>query len=85
MLEANYLSILLKPNYEKAVDSGQDVIDMGLTVISSPGDESKVEIYKNSSSKITRELAERTIVPKVIFCFLAKFPILILNIPKGLG
>ena len=68
--EASYLSILLKPNYEKAVDSAQDVLDRGLALISIPGRESLVEILKNSPSKITRELAERTIVAKVIFCFI---------------
>ena len=69
MLEANYLSVLLKPTYEKAIDSPQDILDRGLTVIAFPGMETKVEISKNSPSKTTRELAERTIVPKVIFCF----------------
>ena len=69
MLEANYLTILLKPSYEKAIDTAQDVIDRGLTLIKGPGTESKVEILKNSPSNITRTLAERTIVAKVIFSF----------------
>ena len=76
MLEANYLSILLKPNYEKAIDTAQDVIDRGLTIIWSPGTESLVEVLKNSPYKITRQLAERTIVSKVIFfilCFSFSF------------
>ena len=68
MLEANYLSILLKPNYEKPIDTAQDILDRGMKVIYSPDSESIVEIMKNSPSKITRQLAERTIVPKVIFC-----------------
>ena len=68
MLEANYLTILLKPNYEKAIDTAQDVLDTGLTVIYAPGQESMVEYLKNSPAKTERELAERTIVPKVIFC-----------------
>ena len=67
MFEANYLSILLKPNYEKAIDTAEDIIDRNLSVIYPPGYESKVEISKNSPSNITRTLAERTIVPKVIF------------------
>ena len=69
MLEANYLTILLKPNYEKAVDTAQDILDRGLTVIYPPGTGSLVEILKSSPSNITRELAEITFVPKVkIFC-----------------
>ena len=85
MYEASYLSILLKPNYEKPVDTAQDVLDRGLTVIHGPGRESIREILKNSPSKIIRELANRTIIPKVIFCNVAIFPILILNLPKRIG
>ena len=66
MLEANYLSILLKPNYEKAIDTAQDVLDRGLSLIAIPERESLVELLRNSPYKITRELAERTIVAKVI-------------------
>ena len=72
MLEANYLTILLKPNYEKPVDTAQDVLDRGLTVIWPPGSESFVEEYKNSPSKIRRELVERTIVAKVIYSKIEK-------------
>ena len=67
MLEANYLTILLKPSYEKPIDSAQDVLDRNLTVVFVPWKESIVEIMKNSPFYITRTLAERTIVAKVIF------------------
>ena len=67
MFESNYFTMLMKPIYEKPVDSAQDVIDLGLAVISSPGTESIVEMQKNSPFYITRTLVERTIVPKVIF------------------
>ena len=65
--ESVFLDILLKTNYEKPVDTAEDVRDRNLTVIFSPGAESIVENFKNSPSAITRALAERTIVPKVIF------------------
>ena len=68
MLEANFLTILLKPNYEKFVDTAQDVLDRGLTVIASPGAVSIVEMSRNAPDYTTRTLAERTIVPTVIFC-----------------
>ena len=67
MFEATYLTILLNPSYEKPVDTAQDVLDRGLTIITAPRAESLVEILKNSPSAVTRELAERTIVPEVIF------------------
>ena len=63
-----FLEILMKPNYEKPVDTAQDVLDRGLTIISTPGTGSTVEIMKNSPFPITRRLAEMTVVPKVIFC-----------------
>ena len=62
MLEANFLTILLKPNYEKFVDTAQDVLDRGLTVVTYPGAESTVEVLKNSPDYTTRTLAERTTV-----------------------
>ena len=64
MFEANYLTILLKPNYEKAVDTLQDVIDRGLNNIFYPGSESIRDLMKNSPYKNIRTLAERTIVCK---------------------
>ena len=67
MFESTYFTMLMKPTYEKPVDSAEDVIDRGLSVISYTGAESLVEAFKNSPYYITRTLAERTIVPEVIF------------------
>ena len=68
MFESTFFSMLIKPVYERPIDTAQDVLDRGLTVIYDPGYESEIEILKNSPSNITRQLAERTIVPKVLFC-----------------
>ena len=70
MLESNYLTMLLKPNYEKPVDTAEDVLDRGLTVIWFPG----YELYREMAitqnlSKVTRDLAERTYVAKVRFLY----------------
>ena len=62
-----FLESLLKPNYEKPVDTAQDVLDRGLTVIQVPGSESNVEIWKNSLSSVTRGLAESSVVSEVRF------------------
>ena len=67
MFESNYFTMLMKPTYEKPVDSAQDVLDRGLAVIRVPGTESLIEMLKNSPNAITRELAERSITSKVIF------------------
>ena len=67
MLEANFLTMLLKPNYEKPVDFEQDILDRGLRLITVVGGESKVETWKISPAETTRRLAGVTDVPKVIF------------------
>ena len=71
--ESLILDVIMKKYYEDPVDTAQDVIDRNLSVIRSPGSESLVEILKNSPSNITRTLAERTIVAKVIFSNIEKF------------
>ena len=65
MLESNYLTILLKPTYGKPVDTAEDILDRGLSVIKFPGAEATVEALKNSALPLTRGLAEMSIVPKV--------------------
>ena len=72
MFESLYLTILMKPTYEKPVDTAQDILDRGLKIITSPGSESILEIMRNSPSDATRKLAKMTIVPKVIVCFIEK-------------
>ena len=66
MLEANFLTILLKPKYGKAIDTAEDILDRGLTLIHPPGGESIREMFMKSPFYVIRTLAERAIVPKVI-------------------
>ena len=73
MFESNYLTILMKPTYEKPVDTAQDILDRGLTIIYNPESESTVEVAKNSPSAVIRALAKRTVVPKVIFVIFKNF------------
>ena len=55
MLESNYFTMLVKTNYEKPIDTAQDIIDRGLPNIYRPGAESYVEGERNSSSEMLRE------------------------------
>ena len=71
MFESMYFTMLMAPTYERPIDTAQDVIDLGLAVLGSPGSASKVEMQKNSPSVVTRSLAELTVVAKVIFCIIA--------------
>ena len=64
--------MLIKPSYQKPVETSEDVIARNLTVIDPPGTESIVEIDKNSPYPIVRQLAELSYVVKVLYllmCF----------------
>ena len=74
MFESNYFTMLMKPIYEKPVDTAQDVVDRGLSIIFPFGFESELERQKNSPSVVNRALAELIVIAKVIFCVLDKFP-----------
>ena len=66
MFESNYLTMLVKPNYEKPVDSPEDVRDRGLNVIWFPYYEYYKEMaIEQNVSVIERVLALKTIVAKV--------------------
>ena len=67
MLESNYLTILLTPTYEKPVDTPEDIIDMGLTILYNSGSEGMRNAMLNSDNKLDRDLAARTYVSKVNF------------------
>ena len=66
ILECNILATLLKPVYEKPVDSAEDIIERGIKIIGFTGQESMVEALKKSPFPLTRALAENTYVPKVV-------------------
>ena len=51
--ESLILDVIMKKYYEDPVDTAQDVIDRNLSVISTPGTESRVEILKKSHSNRT--------------------------------
>ena len=66
ILECNYLTVLVKPVYEKPIDTAEDIIERGIKIIYSPGTESMVETLKKSPFPLTRKLAENTYVTKVV-------------------
>ena len=66
--ESSFLDILLKPNYEDPVDSAEDILDRGLKIAKGHITAAIVEDMKKSPFPMTRRLAERTVVAKVIFC-----------------
>ena len=65
ILECNYLTVLVKPVYEKPIDTAEDIIERDMTIIGIPGTESLVETLKRSPFPLTRALAENTHVTKV--------------------
>ena len=68
ILECNYLSVLVKPNYERFIDTSLDIIDMNLTIIWPPRREAILDMLRNSPSSLSRELADRSYVTEVISC-----------------
>ena len=66
ILECNYLTVLVKPVYEKPIDTAEDIIERSIKIIVYPGHESKTEILKKSPFPLTRALAENTYVTKVV-------------------
>ena len=70
-LECNFLTILVKPNYEKPVDTAKDVLDRGLTVVWYPYYEEWREMLLNQNlSQVTKDLAENTYVSKVSYTYM---------------
>lgn len=66
MLESNYLGMLVKPNYEKPIDSAEDVLDRGMTILWFPYYEWYKEVaLQQNDSIITKKLAEKIYVSKV--------------------
>ena len=57
--------MLIKPSYDKPVETSEDVIARNLTIIDSPGRESMVEAEKKSPISIVRELAMARYISKV--------------------
>ena len=82
ILMCNFLTILIKPNYEKPVDTAEDILERGLNVIGIPWTTALMKDMKNDPSKVVRDLAEVYVVPEVNFSrkLTASFIIL-----KGLG
>lgn len=65
ILECNYLTVLLKPTYEKPIDTAEDIIERGLRIICMPSAGSVVEAMKKSPFESVRQMAELTYVPTV--------------------
>ena len=72
ILECNYLTVLVKPVYQKPIDTAEDIIERGITIIDFPGRESMVNMLKKSSFPLIRAMAEQTYVTKV-FLFSSNF------------
>ena len=66
ILECNYLTTLLNPVYEKPIDTAEDIIERGITILRGPGQESVVAISKKSPFALTRQLAENSYVTEVV-------------------
>ena len=64
ILLCNFLSVLLRPSYEKPVETTKDLIDRDITPILVPGSEYIVQFFKNSPNQDFQELSKRIYVSK---------------------
>ena len=62
ILECNYLTVLIKPVYEKPIDTAEDILERGLKIIDTPGTQDKIDPLKQSSSQLIRTIAVNTII-----------------------
>ena len=72
MLESKYLTILLTPTFEKPVDTPEDIIERGLTIIYNPGSTAMKNAMLASDNQLDRDLAALTVVAEVIQYFFCK-------------
>ena len=67
--------MLVKSTYEEPVDTAENVIERGLTIIRNPSTESVVETEKKSSFESVRQMAELSYVSTVLFLSYSNFKI----------
>ena len=65
ILECNYLTVLVKSTYEKPVDTAEDIIERGLTIIAPPISGAYAEMAKKSPFESVRQLGELYYIPTV--------------------
>ena len=66
ILECNLLTVLVKPTHEKPVNSAEDIIERGLTIILLPGTKALVEMARKSPYQSMRQMAELSYITTVL-------------------
>ena len=64
ILLCNFLSVLLRPSYEKPVDTTRDLLDRKITPFLVPGSEFIVQFFENSLDPNLQELSKRMYIAK---------------------
>ena len=83
ILECNILATLLKPYYEKRIDTAEDIIERDISILVGPGSESLVEALRKSPFPLTRAIAENNYVCEVGFSYHFETNISYLTIVMG--
>ena len=63
-LLTNFLTVLIKPKYEKAVDTAADVLNRNITIVRFPGGESWIHYFANSADPVYRNLSQKIVIAK---------------------
>ena len=61
-LLANYLSVLLRPDFEKPVETAEDLIERDLTPFYQPGRDFLIQFFAESPSPSFRQLSKTLII-----------------------
>ena len=64
ILLCNFLSVLLKPSYEKPVDTAKDLIKRDIIPFYAPGSEFWRQFFAASTDPIYQEVSKRLVIAK---------------------
>ena len=63
-LLSNYLNVLLRPSYERPVDTAADIIERNIIVVKEPGSELWIRFFANSQDQNLQEISRTAVVAK---------------------
>ena len=65
-LLSNYLTVLLRPNFEEPVDTAADILRLNITPVVQPNHNIYRQMFANSPDPIYQELSRRLVVAKTM-------------------
>ena len=63
-LLTNFLTVILKPRYDKFVDTAADVLTRNITIVRFPGGESWIQYFAKYHDPVYQNLSQRFVIAK---------------------